>query len=443
MVSAGTSYRAIFKLSLPIVISLLADQLLITTDAIFVGRLGTLQLSAVGYAGLVYYAFILVSVGLSMGAQIIFARRNGEGKYEEAGEVLDNALLLFLGIGVILFLSLRLLSAPIMKLVIQDVALRELCVDYLTTRSYGTLFISVAFALRAFFIGITRTNIILVASLVAALLNVGLDYVLIFGAWGFPRLEVYGSAIASSTAEFTMAVLLIFSVTRRRYSYFQHFTFRSLKWSRILNILKVGGPLMLQSWIAVNAWMLYFSWIETLSTQYLAASMVLKNLYVLYMLPVWAFGSACASLISNAIGEGKVKEAKKIMLRSIVLALALITPFLLLTAIFSEPALLLFTDNLALVKLAQSVLWLMLLSAFLYGIAHPVFAAVAGYGATVAALVIEVANALGYLLLCYWLTHAPSATLSTIWIAEPAYMLGLLLLSAGVVWRVKRKGVAL
>ena len=81
------SHREIFKIAFPILVSLLMEQMIGMTDTAFLGRVGEVELGASAIAGIYYLSLFMVGFGFSVGAQILMARRNGEGHFEEVGGI--------------------------------------------------------------------------------------------------------------------------------------------------------------------------------------------------------------------------------------------------------------------------------------------------------------------------------------------------------------------
>ena len=90
--SASLSYRSIWKISYPIFLSLLAQHIIIVVDTAFLGRVGEIELGASAIGGLFYVCLFILGFGFGTGAQILIARRNGEGKYDQIGAYVDHSL---------------------------------------------------------------------------------------------------------------------------------------------------------------------------------------------------------------------------------------------------------------------------------------------------------------------------------------------------------------
>ena len=201
--------RQIWQMAYPILISLLMEHLIGLTDTAYLGRVGEVELGASALAGVYYLAIFMLGFGFSIGVQIIIARRNGEKRYSDIGGIfLQGAMFLMLLAGGVFVIS-KLYSPIFLRSIIQSDLVYEATVSYMNWRIYGFFFSFIAVLFRAFYVGITYTRILTINSVVMVLTNIVLNYVLIFGKFGFPQLGIAGAAIASSTAEAVSATTTI------------------------------------------------------------------------------------------------------------------------------------------------------------------------------------------------------------------------------------------
>ena len=96
------SRKDIWSIALPILISLFVQNLINITDTAFMGRVGQVELGASALAGVFYLAFYMVTFGFSTGAQILMARRNGEGKYQALGPIMGQGTLFLVFFSILL-----------------------------------------------------------------------------------------------------------------------------------------------------------------------------------------------------------------------------------------------------------------------------------------------------------------------------------------------------
>ena len=254
--------KHILKISSPILLSLLAQNIIQVTDTAFLGRVGEVELGASALAGIIYISVITLAFGFSMGSQILIGRRNGEGKFNKIGEIVTQGIVFLLIPAVLLIPFMRYGSAHWLPAVFDSSYVATAVSDYLEWRSFGLVFAFTNVMFHAFYIGTTRTKVLIYKSLIMASVNIVFNYALIFGNLGFPELGIKGAGIASVIAEFSATLFLIIytkkNVDLRKYG-FTAFRFR---WSVIKRILDISVFMMMQYFTSLITWAFFFFLIE-------------------------------------------------------------------------------------------------------------------------------------------------------------------------------------
>ena len=208
--TTGTySYRNIWRVAYPILISLVMEQMIGLTDTAFLGRVGEVELGASAIAIVYYMVLFMIGFGFSLGAQIIIGRRNGEGNFRETGKIFWNGLYFVLGLSGIIIVLSELFSPSLMKLMVSSSAIYDASLSYVRWRLPGMVFAFATTMFRAFYVGTTQTRTLTLNSVVMVLSNVVFNYILIFGKLGLPALGITGAAIGSSLAELVSLIFFI------------------------------------------------------------------------------------------------------------------------------------------------------------------------------------------------------------------------------------------
>ena len=198
------TYRQIWLINFPVMMSILIEQLINITDAVFLGHVGEVELGASAIAGIYYLAIYMLGFGFSVGLQVIVARRNGEQNYRETGKTFFQGLFFLLGLALFLCLFIRIVSPFFLKRLIISPDIYQAVVQYLDWRSFGLLFSFPFLAVRSFLVGITHTKALLGAAIIAVVINICFNFLLIFTL----KLGISGAAIASLLAESGSFIML-------------------------------------------------------------------------------------------------------------------------------------------------------------------------------------------------------------------------------------------
>lgn len=430
------TYKQIWLINLPIMVSLLMEQLINLTDSIFLGHVSQIDLGASALAAMYYSAIYMLGFGFSLGAQVVIARRNGEGRYTEVGKVFYQALIFLSLFAIIVFALSKLFSPALLRLVITSDNVYQATVRYIEWRDYSFLFAFPLLAIRAFFIGTTNTKILTANSIVMVVCNIVFNYLLIFGKAGFPRLEISGAAIGSSLAGLVGLVFLIIymrkRVDKKRYGMRAVF---DLKLS--LHLLSISVWTMVRQFFCIAPWFLFFVTIEHLGECELASANIVRSISMLFFVVVNSFATTNISLVSNLIGARKSEQVMQTCRHVINLDYSIGIPLILLAFVFSDSLLGLFTNDTAVIQTAFYPFCVML-STFIISVpAYTYCNTVIGTGNTKIAFLFQMINIAIYLLYLFILSRSPNIPLAVYWTAEQLYVLVLLALSLAYLKRNK------
>lgn len=109
------TYKQIWLINFPVMMSILMEQLINITDATFLGHVGEIELGASAIAGIYYLAIYMLGFGFSIGLQVMIARKNGEQDYQETGKIFFQGLFFLMGLALFLYLTVHIVSPVIFK----------------------------------------------------------------------------------------------------------------------------------------------------------------------------------------------------------------------------------------------------------------------------------------------------------------------------------------
>lgn len=420
----------------------IAQNFVNVTDTAFLGKLGDIQVGAAGNAGILYFLLVHTCLGFTTGAQIIMGRRNGEGNHSEIGKVLDQTLYFIISLGLIMFGIMQFLSPALLSEVVSSPAIQESAGEYLGIRSYGILFALVVFAFNAFYIGVTRTKVIMIGTIIMSATNIVLDYGLIFGNLGLPEMGIKGAALASVIAEVSAAVFIILAtVFHPRNKQYSLFKFKRPDLSLIGRITNLSLPIMFQNFITLGSWFVFFMMIEWIGEEELAISHIIKSIYMMMMIPMFGLSTAANTITSNLIGEKLSDQVLPTSWKIVGMSIVLTLPLAILSFIFSDDIIMLYTENASLLPAARHTLWVVNISMFFFCVAYIHFNSVTGTGNTLASLAIESINIVIYLGSTALFVTLLKPPIHIVWCAEFIYFTFLGFMAWGYLkygkWRLK------
>ena len=430
MIRTSVKYNQIWNIAYPIILGSIAQNIINVTDTAFLGRVGEIELGAAAIGGLLYYVFVMLGFGYGTGTQIIIARRNGEKRYDEIGATSQHSFYFLLLIAILGFIGLKFISPLILDDVLQSKNIFEKSNEYLSIRSFGIFFVFANTAFRSFFVGIEKTSIITYSTFVITIVNVILDYIMIFGHLGFEPMGIKGAALASFIAEISGTVFfVIYTMNKSDIEKYRLFKIASLSLSLLKNISKTALPVMIQYFVSLGGWFLFFLFVERMGEHELAISNIIRNAYIVLLIPVWGFASAANTLVSNSMGRGRSDEVLHLIFKVAAFCTLLVIAIISVSYIFSEQILSVFTNDLTLIADSIPVYDVVLVSALALGIGMSIFNGVSGTGKTIVALVIELMVIVFYLTFVYFMSIIPDVEVWAVWTSEFVYGLLITILS--------------
>ncbi len=384
------TYRNIWGISLPIIIIGISESVVDITDTIFLAHYGVTELAAIGLADAIYGLALFLTLGLVDGIQIIIGRRAGQERYKAIGEVFNQGAYLLLIVSTLMILFIIFIVPLITLPLLSSNEIHDAVSRYLNITAYALIFQGINLALSAFYVGISKTRVLIGAALILLTSNITLDYIFIFGHFGAPELGIKGAAIASLTAEIFTFIFLAAHIIIRRYTAIYglfHFT----QWNQALtkHLLSISWPVSLDALIDMTKWLLLIIIIEKMGEHVLASANIIFSCYALFLIPVESFSETVCSMASNLIGQQQNKRLQLLIHRSIKLSYFIITPFIVITLLFPDYIVSIFTLDYLLIENSLNGLSVIALVTLVAIPAHVYYSAIAGTGDTRVTLLIQ------------------------------------------------------
>ena len=415
------SNREIWRIAIPIMLGNLAQTIINFTDTAFLGHLGVIALGASMLAGLFYFVFTTIAAGFAIGIQIIIARRFGEGNNGRIGVIFEHGSLFVLILGTILFSIIYFFSDVLLAWIIDSPNIYETSLDYIKYRQFGIIFVCFNFLYRGLYVGISNTKVITYSTVIMAIVNIILDYCLIFGKFGFPEMGIGGAALASLCAEISAFIFFtLYSYITLKNKDFGIFKIHKLESELMGRILRIATPTMVQKLFSFGVWFVFFIMIEKMGETATGISSIVRSIYMILITPAFAFATTTNTLVSRTIGAGHPEQVfstiTKIMKNCILCTL----PIIIILAIIPIQIVSIYTDDLNLAQMVVPSIYIICIGAIFQAFGNGYFEAVSGTGNTSAALYLETSVLIIYLIFVAIMTKT-STDVQWVWTAEILY----------------------
>jgi putative MATE family efflux protein len=416
------STKNILKISYPIILTLIAQNVINVTDTAFLGRVSEVALGASAIGGVFYFAIYMIGFGFSQGAQILIGRRNGEGNFNQIGPIFNSSLIFNGLLAVVLFAASSWGIPHLMKVLVSSQHIYTASIEFLHWRIYGYFFVFLNVVFRSLYVGTTQTKVLTMSAFITAITNIVLDYIMIFGKFGFPEMGIAGAAIASVIAEATSTVYLaIHTYTRMDSKKYGLVTRLHADLATIGQILKLSVFVMFQFFISISTWFLFFIFIERMGERPLAVTNIGRSMYVLLMIPASALSTTASTLVSNLIGAGMKQEVIKTVNKIMRIAVLMVLPILVIAFIFPELFAHIYTDDHSLMLASVPVIRVVCVAIIFFALGNVIVNGVSGTGSTQVAFYLELLTLFFYVSYIYYTAIYNPQTVEVVWMSEFVY----------------------
>ena len=306
-------FRYNIRLAVPVILGMLGHTFVAFADNIMVGQLGTAELAAVSLGN--SFVFIAMSLGIGFSTAItpLVAEADGAGNKAGGKSALKHGLLLCTFLGVALF-GLIQLGKPLLYLMDQPPEVVTLAIPYLDLVAFSLVPLVMFQAYKQFSEGLSQTKYPMYATIVANVVNIVLNYLLIFGALGFPKLGIIGAAIGTLASRVIMLILLWYLLEKKKkfHDYVTGFNFRKIEKEVMRKIIHLGFPSALQMFfeVAIFTAAIWISGVLGKNPQ--AANQIALNLSSMTFMFGMGLGVAAMIRVGNQKGLKNFAELRRI-----------------------------------------------------------------------------------------------------------------------------------
>ncbi|MGI9407702.1 MAG: MATE family efflux transporter, partial [Hyphomicrobiaceae bacterium] len=350
------AYRRVFDLALPVFAAMASQAVLNIVDTAMVGRLGSTAIAGVGIGSFLAWLCATVVVGMSSGVQASVARRLGEGNESVAALPLNAALVLVLALGIPTIMVLYTVIPLIMPFLADSHAVAAEGTPYTLARISGMLFLGTNFAFRAYWNATERPRYYLITLVAMHILNIFLNWVLIFGNLGAPELGTLGAGIGTAASLAAGTVMHFWFAHRlaRHHGFLVGFPARDT----FVRLAKLALPASVQEGLFAGGFLVFMAIIARIGTVELAAGHILIQLVLVWVLPAIACGIAAATLVGQTLGKDDVDAARVWGWRAMKLAMVVIGVMALPALVAPASLLSVLTTNAELIEVGRLPLWI-------------------------------------------------------------------------------------
>ena len=298
-----SNYQKTLSLAYPVMLSQLGHIMVGVVDTAMVGQIGTIPQAAVALCNSLYVLVLVFGLGVSYGVTPLVAAADSSRNYSENAALLKHGIIINTAIGILLFLLLLLIS-PVLNLFNQKQEVVDLAIPFLNVMMLGMIPLCIFSGFKQFTEGLSFTGIAMVITIGSNLLNILLNYLMIFGHWGFPKMGLMGSCWASFISRVAMAVTMFMYVYYNKHFkiYWKGFNFRNISKELTKKILAIGVPSGLQWVFEVGAFSFAVIMIGWISPAAQAAHQVALCIAATTYMMASGLSAAASVRVGNQLG---------------------------------------------------------------------------------------------------------------------------------------------
>jgi putative MATE family efflux protein len=401
---------------------MVSQNILNLIDAAMVGHLGSAALGAVGISSYLNFLFVAIFMGLAIGVQVMVARRLGEGNEDQAAVPLNGSLLMILLLAVPVAIALYFAAPLIINMLLEEQAVIDEAEIYLQMRVIGIWAIAMNFTFRGFWSGIKLTKYYMYVLIGMHMLNIFLNYALIYGNFGFPEMGVQGAGLGT-TLSMTAGTLTHFTLCLFKARKFG-FADRLPSLESIKAIVRLSIPNSIQQIFFAAGFSMLFWIISMLGADALAAANAIMNISMLAFLPCIAFGMSASTLVSEALGRENPEDAYRWSWDVAQIAMIFMLVLSVIFFLFGNQILAIFLVEPAALEIALMPLLIVAIGLPFEGLGMVMMHGLIGAGATKS--VMKVSMGMQWLIfipIAWFLGPVLGFSLSAIWLAQVSYRL--------------------
>lgn len=325
------------NLATPVIMGMLGHTFVGLIDNIMVGQLGAAELAAVSLGNSFIFIAMSLGIGFSTAITPMVAEADAEKDFKKGKSAFKNGLVLCTILGIVLFLMV-LLAKPLMYIMDQPLEVVDLAIPYLDLVAFSLIPLIIFQAFKQFSDGLSLTKYPMYATIVANILNVILNYLLIFGTFGFPKLGIIGAAIGTLISRIAMVIYMWWLLRGREKSraYVTNIKILVLESTMIKKLINLGLPSSMQMFFEVAVFTAAIWLSGTLGKNPQAANQIALNLSSMTFMFAMGLSVTAMIRVGNQKGLQNFVDLRRIAMSIFLLGLIFAVIFAVTFLIFHQ-----------------------------------------------------------------------------------------------------------
>ena len=351
------NYRRTLLLAYPVVLSQLGHIMVGVVDTAMVGQIGTVPQAAVALSNSLYTLVLVFGLGVSYGVTPLVAAADSTKHFAENAKLLKHGVVINTVLGILLFVLL-FFTSPVLNLFNQKKEVVDMAIPFLNVMMLGMIPLCIFSGFKQFTEGLSFTKIAMVITVGANLLNVLLNYLLIFGHWGLPKMGLMGACWATFISRVVMAIGMFLYVYFNKHFKVYWKGFNKIKITKVLTkkILDIGVPSGLQWVFEVGAFSFAVIMIGWISATAQAAHQVALSIAATTYMMASGLSAAASVRVGNELGLKNREGVRTAGFSAFIIVLVFMSLMATCFILFRNYLPLLFNNNADVIAVSSSLI---------------------------------------------------------------------------------------
>lgn len=345
------------QLATPVIMGSLGHILVGLADDMMVGVLGPIHLAATSLGNSLVFIAIAIGIGFSLALTPLISEADGENNIQKGRRIFQHGMILNTSLGVVMFLVL-FFAKPVLYALKQPPEVVELALPYYKIVALSMIPMMIFQGLKQFADGMSQTKYAMKATIMANVINIAINFLLIYGMWIFPRLELVGAAIGTLISRIGMLLILFFMLRKQKVfePFFHRLKSIEIEWKYFYKIINLGFPTALQIFFEVAAFVGAVLLAGVLGAFPQAANQIAMKLASTTFMIAIGLGVAATVRIGNQKGKKDFINLRRIAFSNQLLIVFIMLGFSLLFFLFHDYLPYAFTRNKEVIAIASQLL---------------------------------------------------------------------------------------